>query len=908
MPVFNVSFDISKLKSGASDAIKYLGKVSDTIDGVDKDFSTLNIRSKDAIVSDIKSVVSAFREIKSSSESSAKEVQRARKAMIESLRELSKEARGIADFPDIKPKVDSASQSFSRLEKSVKSAGTYFATFFAVDKLLSMGKALLDASIAVDRLNKSYQSIEGSAGLAQEKLDFVYSTSQELGLSFISTAESAKIFFASAKGTSLEKDMDRIFKSVSQAGTALSLSTEQMSGVFLAFTQIISKGRVQQEEILQIAERFPGTYQMVADALGKSTTELVDFIAKGNVTADELLPKLADQFENKFAVAAENAANGIQQSINKMDNEWTVFKANLLESEPIVSAINMITGALQGLNAAMGERDLEKRMEAAGWQRTEVTDFRKSTYKLYTEEQKKMFLEYEKILREQEKAEADVTTQQKVEIDNRLKASSAANAAYEKIFSTTKEGQIKAARDAYTEAANLQKEALDKGALTQEEYNKRIIALEQARDDKISAINKRNVPKATEQEKFFEKSAQYESSLKKLRNEVGALDDALDPTLTKFERMRVQIEAERDAAIENADVTKEETIRRKQATAAQAEQVAELTKRKAVLEANKKLEDLENQNLQEKAEFYKQLSEKTGEYSSSISYQNQLLEKQREVWIAMGIPIDDVNKMLEILSLELSRDPWAGAYRSLTRYRIETENLAVSFENLTTGTLTGIEDAFVKMAETGKLSFRDLTNSIISDLMRIAVRSSITGPLAGALGSGLSSLFNFGGGTTTTSVMGNSISSGWASSFMGGLKLFATGGVASPSWGLAPSGGILTRPTYFYDGMNRAYATGGLSVAGEAGPEVFMPAVPMSDGKYGVRVQGMGSSSPVVNVTVINNAGAQVETNQRQNEDGSLDLEIMIDQAVARNMVKRSGATSNVLRKGYGLGMIPTSR
>ena len=412
MPVFNVSFDISKLKSGASDAIKYLGKVSDTIDGVDKAFSTLNIRSKDAIVSDIKSVVSAFREIKSSSESSAKEVQRARKAMIESLRELSKEARGIADFPDIKPKVDSASQSFSRLEKSVKSAGTYFATFFAVDKLLSMGKALLDASIAVDRLNKSYQSIEGSAGLAQEKLDFVYSTSQELGLSFISTAESAKVFFAAAKGTSLEKDMDRIFKSVSQAGTALSLSTEQMSGVFLAFTQIISKGRVQQEEILQIAERFPGTYQMVADALGKSTTELVDFIAKGNVTADELLPKLAEQFENKFAVAAENAANGIQQSINKMDNEWTVFKANLLESEPIVSAINMITGALQGLNAAMGERDLEKRMEAAGWQRTEVTDFRKSTYNLYTEEQKKMFLEYEKILREQEKAEADVTTQQ----------------------------------------------------------------------------------------------------------------------------------------------------------------------------------------------------------------------------------------------------------------------------------------------------------------------------------------------------------------------------------------------------------------------------------------------------------------------------------------------------------------
>lgn len=908
MPVFNVSFDISKLKSGASDAIKYLGKVSDTIDGVDKAFSTLNIRSKDAIVSDIKSVVSAFREIKSSSESSAKEVQRARKAMIESLRELSKEARGIADFPDIKPKVDSASQSFSRLEKSVKSAGTYFATFFAVDKLLSMGKALLDASIAVDRLNKSYQSIEGSAGLAQEKLDFVYSTSQELGLSFISTAESAKVFFAAAKGTSLEKDMDRIFKSVSQAGTALSLSTEQMSGVFLAFTQIISKGRVQQEEILQIAERFPGTYQMVADALGKSTTELVDFIAKGNVTADELLPKLAEQFENKFAVAAENAANGIQQSINKMDNEWTVFKANLLESEPIVSAINMITGALQGLNAAMGERDLEKRMEAAGWQRTEVTDFRKSTYNLYTEEQKKMFLEYEKILREQEKAEADVTTQQKVEIDNRLKASSAANAAYEKIFSTTKEGQIKAARDAYTEAANLQKEALDKGALTQEEYNKRIIALEQARDDKISAINKRNVPKATEQEKFFEKSAQYESSLKKLRNEVGALDDALDPTLTKFERMRVQIEAERDAAIENADVTKEETIRRKQATAAQAEQVAELTKRKAVLEANKKLEDLENQNLQEKAEFYKQLSEKTGEYSSSISYQNQLLEKQREVWIAMGIPIDDVNKMLEILSLELSRDPWAGAYRSLKKYGVEATNLAQGFEQATTNMLDGISGAFQITTDGLVVNWNNAMTTMANDFLQIFMRN-IVGNIANSgmdwLGSFFNSTFN---GLTKSAASGAAATSGYA-----GMGFRYSGGSAL---GNVFSGGdlslyrnsVVTRPTYFtHDEHIRKYATGA-GLMGEAGPEAVMPLVRTSGGNLGVRAEGVGTS-PQINIQVINQTGtdATAEVQQQRNAQGGIDVVVMLKREMASD-IARGGVLDQTIRGRYGVKPVVRGR
>ena len=93
---------------------------------------------------------------------------------------------------------------------------------------------------------------------------------------------------------------------------------------------------------------------------------------------------------------------------------------------------------------------------------------------------------------------------------------------------------------------------------------------------------------------------------------------------------------------------------------------------------------------------------------------------------------------------------------------------------------------------------------------------------------------------------------------------------------------------------------------GEAGPEAVMPLVRTSGGNLGVRAEGTGKQ--IVNVTVINNAGAQVETNQRQNEDGSLDLEIMVTQAVARDMSRRNGATNNVLRKGYGLGMIPTSR
>ena len=289
------------------------------------------------------------------------------------------------------------------------------------------------------------------------------------------------------------------------------------------------------------------------------------------------------------------------------------------------------------------------------------------------------------------------------------------------------------------------------------------------------------------------------------------------------------------------------------------------------------------------ADFYRELAQLSGNYGRSQEYVDQLLSLQADNLIRnVGITRELADEWLRLQKIQNSREAWAGAYRATQEYFSEATNLAQGFENLTTNAFSSMEDAIVAFASTGKLSFSDMVNSMISDLIRLTVRANITGPLAGALGSGLSSLFNLGGSTATASVMENSISSGWANSFMGNLKLFATGGVASPSWDLAPSGGILTRPTYFYDGMNRAYATGGLSVAGEAGPEVYMPAKRMSDGNYGVRVQGV-NTTPQVIINVQNNTPAQVRTETSMDAQGMPRIDILIDELDNR-LAARIGA------------------
>ena len=214
------------------------------------------------------------------------------------------------------------------------------------------GKACLDAALQMDRLDISYSSIYGSASAAQQQLSYLYDVSGRLGLQFQSTAEGAKTFFAAGRGSTLEKDLNSIFEAVSSAGTALSLATDDMHGAFIALGQMISKGKVQAEELRgQLGERLPGAFQLAAKAMGMTTAALDKFMADGKLTAEELLPKLAKVLKDEYGAAAEEAAKGMQGSLNRLSTEWERLKASFVDSDTAVAGINALRVAVEGLQA-----------------------------------------------------------------------------------------------------------------------------------------------------------------------------------------------------------------------------------------------------------------------------------------------------------------------------------------------------------------------------------------------------------------------------------------------------------------------------------------------------------------------------------------------------------------------------
>jgi lambda family phage tail tape measure protein len=208
-----------------------------------------------------------------------------------------------------------------------------------------------------------------------------------------------------------------------------------------------------------------------------------------------------------------------------------------------------------------------------------------------------------------------------------------------------------------------------------------------------------------------------------------------------------------------------------------------------------------------------------------------------------------------------------GVQAAMKDYIENTANAANQAKTLFTDAFKGMEDALVNFVKTGKLDFSSLADSIVTDMIRIAIQAQITGPMvkamsSGGFGSSIASFFNFANGGIMTA--GGSLP----------LHTYANGGVAS-------------KPQMAIFGEGKT-------------PEAF---VPLPDGRnIPVKMQGDGGSNVTVNV--VNNAsGAQATTKERQGADGSRIIDVMIEQvkaSIASDISRGVGTVTSALERTYG--------
>lgn len=315
---------------------------------------------------------------------------------------------------------------------------------------------------------------------------------------------------------------------------------------------------------------------------------------------------------------------------------------------------------------------------------------------------------------------------------------------------------------------------------------------------------------------------------------------------------------------------------------------------------------VEVKDAQTSLSFIKEYSQLSGDFSQNQKILLEMLEREAEVYRAT-LPASlqpYIDKWQELKKLQEARDPLSGSIRGLRSYSNEAMNLAKGIEGAWTSGFQGMEDALVKFTMTGKLSFQDMANSIISDLMRIAIRSSITGPLA----SGLGSMFSgWGGGSSpiTTPGFTNANLSGsiWGSGFHSGGVV----GVDSPTFTRAVSaydylhaprfhsgGGFFKRDEYpailqYGERVLNRQETAAYNAREWAGRDVM--------GRSGAAAQ----ATPQVFVSIQNNTGAEVSQETRTDNMGRKNIRVIIGDAAASQMVTAGSSLDKATRARFGI-------
>lgn len=174
---------------------------------------------------------------------------------------------------------------------------------------LHIAKQAVSAANEFISMNNALKAILETTENAAKANMFLRATAQDLGVSYkVLTVEYTKFIAAGKEANITADEFHDAFSRISETMTVLNFSAEQTHGIFKALTQIMSKGKVQAEELRgQLGEHLPGAFELVAKGLKVTTAELDELLKKGELDARDLIIALPNAMKEAFGDALPRA-------------------------------------------------------------------------------------------------------------------------------------------------------------------------------------------------------------------------------------------------------------------------------------------------------------------------------------------------------------------------------------------------------------------------------------------------------------------------------------------------------------------------------------------------------------------------------------------------------------------------
>lgn len=253
-----------------------------------------------------------------------------------------------------------------RLRGEVLSLVAAYGGLFTV---INTAKGAVDAAVTRDTVrNQIAISVGNDRQLIDEEYAYVKQQSDRIGLEFERAAKGYAKFAASATLAGRSRQEIRyIWEAFAEVGRVANLSADDLDGVFKALDQIVSKGKIQAEELRgQLGDRLFGAFQIAAKALKDEFPNLDKAMEKGEVTSEQLI-RIAEEYRRTVGEQLPGATAGLVAQQARLNNAIYDFQLAIADSgflESYTRAVKRLTEFLKSESGQEAARGLGKLFSA----------------------------------------------------------------------------------------------------------------------------------------------------------------------------------------------------------------------------------------------------------------------------------------------------------------------------------------------------------------------------------------------------------------------------------------------------------------------------------------------------------------------------------------------------------------
>jgi tape measure domain-containing protein len=206
-------------------------------------------------------------------------------------------------------------------------SGIQAAVSWAAELAVNFGKSVLQSALFGQRMSNAFKMVTGNAKLAAEEMGWARKFAEEMGLPLQETIESYKTLLGMKLGQAQSRDMMAMVADLQAFG----LSAEQTGGMMRQLMQIMSKGKLQGEELSVLAENglsLDLVYKNLAKTTGKSIDQVKKLQSEGKISSQDAMKAIQETVlemtgGKKLGDAARKNATTIEGVWNRLKTKMS---------------------------------------------------------------------------------------------------------------------------------------------------------------------------------------------------------------------------------------------------------------------------------------------------------------------------------------------------------------------------------------------------------------------------------------------------------------------------------------------------------------------------------------------------------------------------------------------------------